>query len=164
MQKYMKQKFLLILLLSVAVLFIAFPTSGTDLNTSTHRQTIQTFINDIKSLQNLVFTLAQSALEDSPKDPTKLNNQIKFINSEIETLNTRILDYLTTVPSISAQNSDTLLAQNALNLVKNSLYQINRLVNAPSKVDELLILQEFFRLRVNAAETLTGLQAIISSK
>lgn len=163
MQKYAQQKFFTISLLVITLLFTSFPLAAANVNTSSHNQTIQSFINDIKLLQNRVFTLAQSALEDSPKDTVKLNNQIKLINLEIESLNNKILDYLSTLPSISSQNSDTLLIQNALNLVKNSLYQIDLLVNAPSKIDQLLILQEFFRLRVNAAETLTGLQNLISS-
>lgn len=149
---------------SMCFVFTALPTAASNTATSSHNRTIQSFIDDITSLQNRVFSIAGSALEASQPDTQNLNYLINLVNLDIESLNKSILEYLSTLPSISSQTSDTLLIQNALNLVKNSLYQIDLLVNAPSKVDQLLILQEFFRLRVNAAETLTGIQNIISSK
>ncbi|MGL4799974.1 MAG: hypothetical protein ACRCWY_11350 [Cellulosilyticaceae bacterium] len=163
MIKYTKQKMLLLLFISTSILFTSFIVSASTIDLSTHNKTIQSFIDDITLLQNRVFVIAQSALENEEKDMTKLNNQIKLVNADIESLNNKLLDYLATLPSISEENSDTLLIQNALNLVKNALYQINLLVNAPSDIDQLLILQEFFRLRVNAAETLNGIQKIISN-
>ena len=163
MRKYDKQKFFITLLLFTAISFIPSTLNASNPNNTSHKQIIQKFINDIKVLQNQVFTLAQSGLELSPQDKVDFKNKVKIVNSNIASLDKQIVDYLSDVPSISAQNSDALLVQNALNLVKNSLYQVDLLSNATSNVERLVILQEFFRLRVNAAETLTGVQNIISA-
>lgn len=163
MRNYVKQNFFITLLLSTVIIFSAFPLRASSTNNSYHRQTIQRFVDDIKVLQNQVFTLAELSFENSPENQLNIKNQIKIVNLSIESLDKQILEYLSTLPSISYQNSNTLLVQNALNLVKNSLYQIDLLTTATSNLDRLLILQEFFRLRVNATETLTGLENIISS-
>ena len=163
MKIYIKRKFFTTLFLYLSTILIATSLSASTASNASHNYTIQTFINNIRLLQDQVFSLAEFALENPSEDKTRLTNSIRAVNSNIESLNREILDYLNTLPSISSQNSDVLLAQNALNLVKNSLYQINLLVNTTSGVERLLLLQEFFRLRVNAAETLVGLQNAISA-
>lgn len=163
MKKSSNKKSFIPLLLTLTILFTSFPLIASNTSISSHDQTIQKFIDDIQLLQNQVFTLAQSAFENSPEYKSTIKNEIKLINTNIQSLDNEILAYLSTLPSISSENSDTLLVQNALNLVKNSLYQIDLLSNSTTSLERFLILQEFFRLRVNAAETLLGLKNLISS-
>lgn len=163
MKKYFPIKIFITVIVTTAILYSTIPLKASALMSSAHDQTIQTFINEIQLLQNQVFTLAQSTFEQSPGNKNTIKNEIKRINTSIQSLNQEILNYLASLPSISSENSDTLLVQNALNLVKNSLYQVDLLSQATSSVEQFLILQEFFRLRVNATETLTGLKNLISS-
>lgn len=162
MRKYLNHTYFISLLLVSAILFTSFPVRASSTTLSSHDQTIEKFINDIELLQNQVFTLAQAAFQKPPEYKSTAKDDIKRINTRIQSLNKEILSYLSKYPSISSENSDILLVQNALNLVKNSLYQIDLLTDASSSIEQFLILQEFFRLRVNAAETLAGLKNLIT--
>ncbi|MDA3731560.1 hypothetical protein PBV87_08745 [Niameybacter massiliensis] len=162
MKRYFSHKAFIPLLLTTALIFASSSLIASTTDTSSHDKIIQRFIDDIQLLQNQVFTLAQSTFKECSKDKSNRITEINHINSSIEILNKEILEYLSTLPSISSQNSDTLLVQNALNLVKNSLYQIDLLSDATTNLEQFLILQEFFRLRVNATETLVGLRNLLS--
>lgn len=163
MKTYFSKKTFISLILITTILFSSFPMIASTVNITSHDKTISKFVDDIQLIQNQVFTLAQLSFEKSPESKSTIRNEINRINTSIQSLNEEILVYLSTLPSISSENSDTLLVQNALNLVKNSLYQIDLLSDATASIEQFLILQEFFRLRVNAAETLLGLKNLISS-
>lgn len=162
MKNIIKSKSLISVILSISIIFIAFPLSGSSLtNNATHKKTITQFIDDVRTIQNQVFYLAQFALENPPRDRRELVNNIKLVNDRIVEVDKNIQDYLKTVPNISFQNRDALLLMNALNFTKNALYELELLSDTTSNVDRVLILEEFFRFRQAAIDILNSVENVI---
>lgn len=134
----------------------------TPTNPTAHKEIMRQYIRDMRTLQDQVFYLSEIVLRDSAADTPTIANGIALINSSIEELNRSISNYLATVPSISSENRDILLAFNALNFAKNSLYQLSLLENTVSSVDRALLLEDFYLFRRAATETLTLLENLIS--
>ncbi|MDF2596092.1 MAG: hypothetical protein K0R69_2433 [Clostridia bacterium] len=134
----------------------------TPANPVDHKEIMRQYIRDMRTLQDQVFYLSEIVLRDSAADTPTIANGITLINGSIEELNRSISNYLATVPSISSENRDILLAFNALNFAKNSLYQLSLLENTVSSVDRALLLEDFYLFRRAATETLTLLENLIS--
>ncbi|MDF2879205.1 MAG: hypothetical protein K0S30_2301 [Clostridia bacterium] len=131
-------------------------------NAVSHEDLMRQYIRDIRTLQDQVFYLSEIVLRDSAADTPTITNGISLINIRIDELTKSISDYLTIVPSISSENRDVLLVFNALNFIKNSLYQLSLLENTASSVDRALLLEDFYLFRRVGTETLTLLENLIA--
>ncbi|WP_069997383.1 hypothetical protein [Cellulosilyticum sp. I15G10I2] len=164
-QNYSFKSFISIIL-SIIIAFTFVPLSADSIQDITisnaeHKQTIEQFISEIKSIQRQVFDIAQAALRDPIPGDTQLEIRINLINNNIERLNRMLQDYLATVPDVSDQNRHVLLTFNVLNLAKNSLYSLSLLIRETSDIERLALLDEYFRSRVTSLDTLAILEAIL---
>ena len=163
MKNLIKSKVLVSIILSLAIIVAFVPLNASDGNgTPNHSATINQFINEIRDIQREVFTISQNALNNPPLFAELLKNNISRIDARISTLNRRILEYLATTPNISSRNRDTLLIINALNLVKNGLYSLNVLTTTVPNIERIALLDEYFRARVSAIDTLTTVENLLS--
>ena len=166
MKSSIKSKSLVLLILSTTIMFIAISANASSISNNVsnaeHKQTIQQYINRIKTLQNQILYLNEYNLENSSANKTDLSNRITLVNNEIEELRKEISSYIDAVPSISYQNRDVALAFSALTFIKNSLYQLTLLSEATSAVDRNLLLEDFYLLNRSATDTLNILENLIT--
>jgi hypothetical protein len=156
MNNIIKTKSLIAIMLSIVVLCAAIPLSST--STNSHQEIINQFIYEITEVQTQVFDIAQFALNQSLV-PGDLSPNIRLIDDTIKRLDRKILNYLETIPSVSTQNRDVLLLLNALNFIKNGLYTLNLLTIANTDVERIALLDEFFRSRIAAKDTINTLES-----
>lgn len=126
-----------------------------------HRQVINQFISEINQIQNQVLDLSQLALNNPPLFEERLKSNIGYINHSIERLNSTILEYLQIVPKTGPQNVHVLLVLNSLNFVKNGLYWLEALTYVRENVQRISLLNEYFRSRIAAIDTLNTLTNIL---
>ena len=165
MKNINKLRTLFSIVLSIAILFTsslsATDTSDVMLSDAQHKQIIQQFLSEIAFMQRQVFDIAQSALRDPSPDDRQLQIRINLINNNIERLNTVMQDYLATVPGVSERNRHVLLTFNVINLVKSSLYTLSLLIRTTTDAERIALLDEFFRARVTALDTLGILEELL---
>ncbi len=127
-----------------------------------HQKIITQFISEIRAIQNQVFDIAQFALSGQLSPLQTITPNIQVIDNNIERLNRRIQDYLQTIPRLGIQNRDVLLISNALNLIKNGLYTLNLLTSATTDIQRVTLLDEFFRSRIAAKDTLNTVEELLT--
>ncbi len=175
MNNKLKPKLLIPIILSIilSTAFISAPVSADDpmiVSGATpvgptppeHLRKITEFISEIRHVQNQVFDVAQFALNPETTDPRSLAPNISLIAHSIERIRQRILEYSTTIPSVGNQNRDVLLLLNALNFNKNRLNTISLLTATSTSVERIGLLDEFFRSRIAAKDTLNTIEELIS--
>ncbi|PHV69180.1 hypothetical protein CS063_17310 [Sporanaerobium hydrogeniformans] len=175
MNNMIRSKSIVSIILSIVILIASVPLSATApiptlesapttliYPTSTeHKQTINQFISEIRQIQQQVFDIAQFAQINPSEFKQRLSNSISNIDNNIEKLNSRILEYLETVPDIGDQNIHVLLTLNTLNFIKNGLYSLRVLTNTTSDVLRIRLLDEYFRSRIAGLDTLNTLENLI---
>lgn len=162
MSIYIKTKsFLLLLVLVTAVFFVSPPLSASSTVTE-HERIITQYINDIRTIQNQVFSLLESIISSPPQDSLNLNVRINFINRQLEALDRNIWDYLNTLPRLSTERRDTLIAFDALHFLENSFYQLTEYIKETDSTKGNLLLEDFYFLRTSTTNTLNRLENIIS--
>jgi len=160
-----KLKSFVSIILSMVILFASVPLGATTPTYPTpteHTQTINQFISEIRAIQGQVFDIAQFAQVNPSEFKQRLSNSISNINNQIETLNSKISEYLKTVPDVGDQNIHVLLVSNALNFIKNGLYSLRVLTNTTSSVLRIRLLDEYFRSRIAGLDTLSTAENMIS--
>lgn len=159
MKNPIKLKLYTLLILSVLVISISIPLSASNtVRDIEHEMIIKQYISDIRDIQNHVFSLSQIIVGDPPKDLSRITKEINFINIRIQKLSRTVLLYTGSTPSISFQNRDALLVCVALNLLKNSLYQLNMLIYVDNNVDKSVLLEDFYLFKRVSIETLGTLE------
>jgi hypothetical protein len=143
------------------MLIASAPLSATTPTITEHKQIINQFISEISLIQQQVFDIAQFAQVNPSEFNLRLSNNISTINSNIEKLNNRILEYLETVPEVGDQNIHVLLISNALNFIKNGLYSLRVLTNTTPTVLRIKLLDEYFRSRIAGLDTLNTVENLL---
>lgn len=164
MKKYTQSQLLIFFLLLLATFFVASPPlmASPTPNLSEHQQEITQYIQDIRDLQDQIFSLLEKVSTMPIENIGNLNAEIHFIYSNLETVEQKLLDYVKDIPKLSPQRRDVLLSLIALNSVENSLYQLIQFIKEPNSVERTLLLEDFYFLRTSAANTLYKLESIIS--
>ncbi|WP_070001046.1 hypothetical protein [Cellulosilyticum sp. I15G10I2] len=158
-----KPRSLTCIILSVIIVFscVSLSASAPDIippSPTKHQQTMEQFLGDIRSIHAQLFDIAQFSLEDPGLTLDELANAIAFINYDIERLYNDTTEYLKLFPSISVENTQVLLAITALNFIKNELYYLSLVIPAISDIERLQILNQYFRARLSAVDTLELLE------
>jgi hypothetical protein len=161
MNNVVKSKSLVSLILSIVILITSAPLSATTPTITDHKRIINQFISEISLIQQQVFDIAQFAQVNPSEFNLRLSNNISTINSNIEKLNNRILEYLETVPEVGDQNIHVLLISNALNFIKNGLYSLRVLTNTTPTVLRIKLLDEYFRSRIAGLDTLNTVENLL---
>lgn len=166
MKRIIKSRQSLLLILSTAIMFIAISVNASNISNTVsnaeHKQIIQQYIDRIKTLQNQIFFLNEYNLEDSTSNKTIPPTSITLLNTEIENLREEISNYLETIPNISSQNRDAILALNSLNFLKNALYELGVIGDTTNVVDKNLSLENFYLLMRLSSDTLGALENLIA--
>ncbi|MDF2596095.1 MAG: hypothetical protein K0R69_2436 [Clostridia bacterium] len=163
MKPIIHSKSLLSIILSITIACTSVSLNATTISDISHTETIQAFLDQLQDIQSQALDITQLALRNSTIETRQLEEQINLLGTELEVLNTRIQNYLRTVPSISNQNRHVLLTFNVLNLIKSSLYTLNLLVHATNDIERFRLLDEFFRSRVTALDTLAILEELLQN-
>ncbi|MDF2596094.1 MAG: hypothetical protein K0R69_2435 [Clostridia bacterium] len=173
MHNLVKPKSLVAITLSLVSLFTYLPLNATGLpltpspptypTPSEHKQTITQFLNEIQLIQNQVYDITQFAIQNPSEVNPQIENRISLINTNIERLNRRIEDYLAIVSGISDENRHVALTFNVINLVKSGLYTLTLLINTTADERRISLLDEYFRTRINALDTLEILQELLAN-
>lgn len=167
MQNTNPLKPLLCMILSIVMLFPSMPlyaasVNDTPISDAQHKQIIRQFLGEIKEIQRQTTDVSLLALTPSSLSNGQLQSRINLIENNIQGLNKRVQDYLSTVPEVGERNRHVLLTFNVLNLVKGGLYLLNLLVNTTTDAERFAILEEYFYSRATALETLEILEDILS--
>ncbi|MDF2612347.1 MAG: hypothetical protein K0S71_133 [Clostridia bacterium] len=170
MNHIIRFKSLVALILSIGIVFAdiplraaapSVPPTPTPVSSSEHKEIIREFIYEITEIQSQVFNIAQLVLNNQPLSQGGLLPNITRINNNIDRLNRRIEEYSENIPSISTQNRDVLLISNALNFIKNGLLTLSVLAAADTDVERITLLDEYFRSRIAAKDTLKTVEDLI---
>jgi hypothetical protein len=162
MKNTIKLKLLPLLLVS-NILFICPPLIASNtVSMSEHQKIITRYIEDIKTLQNQVFSLFENAVSVPSQDSPALDSKVNFIYSQLESLDKNITVYLENAPRLSTRRRDTLITLDALHFLENSLYQLIQLINEADPVKRTQLLEDFYFLRTSTTQTLNRLENIIS--
>ncbi|MDF2613364.1 MAG: hypothetical protein K0S71_1150 [Clostridia bacterium] len=177
MKSILKFKVLVSIILSIVIMSAYIPSSAASPGTTpsvtpspppsvtpsviNHKETIEQFIFEIREIQNQTFNIAQLALSNPPLFAQRLASNITYINSRIDSLNTRILEYLESIPTIGNQNTHVLLTLNALNFIKNGLYTLSVLTQTTPNVQRIQLLDQYFRSRIAGIDTLTTVENLL---
>ncbi len=161
-KRYISILLSLVILLTTGPLHAVSPPALYQMPTEAeHRQIITQFISEINLIQNQVLDISQLALNNPPLFEERLKSNIGLINNSINRLNNRIIEYLELVPKTGLNNVHVLLVANSLNLVKNELYWLEALTYVRDNVQRIALLNEYFRSRIAAIDTLNTLQNIL---
>lgn len=163
-------KLLLSIVLSVSVTFSPIAVNASPVGalpntpSAQHKATVKGFIDTLDNLQKQIYSTALSSLEDkSVLVPNNFTNTIQSINNNLQQLNTEIQNYFNTLPNFSEENREVLLLFNVFNFVKDGLYSISLINNAPSDVEKVQLLDRYFRSRLSAYDTLSLLNELLTS-
>lgn len=138
------------------------PESAAPVSPIEHQRTIRSYINQLRSMHNRTFQLVQLTLDTPPRDMAALRQSINFINTEINSIRREMRVYLSQVQTTGMQNRDILLLFNALNHASNQLFYLEQLSLAPSNVEKVILLENFFRSRSATTDTLDTVETFIS--
>lgn len=126
-----------------------------------HKQIINEYIDELKIIQDRTFQLLQLVLDTPLKDPTNFNKNLNLINNDAATLRAKVLNYQKTVPADTTEFRDILLILNALNYSKNALFQLESLAKTTSNVEKSILLEEFFKSRIDSINALNIIRNLI---
>ena len=159
MKYYIHRRYPLLLLLLLSIVFGTFSSSASGIiGESEHREHVKKYVNEIRRIQNHIFALSQTIVCSLPQKQSDLTKEINYINTEIDKLSNTIAKYLEMTPQLSSQKRDATLARVALDLARNALYQLNRLVTVNNNVDRSLLLEDFYLFKKVSNETLITLE------
>ncbi len=127
-----------------------------------HKQIIDQFIDQLRTIQNRTYLLVQLALDNPIQNVSAFKTNLNLVNSDAAILRRNVLDYQTTILPTSFQYRDVLLLLNALNHTKNALFELELLSAATSNVERARLLENLFRSRAEGIETLNMLENLIS--
>ncbi|WP_069999637.1 hypothetical protein [Cellulosilyticum sp. I15G10I2] len=163
MNHYVKIKLFIPLLLSISTLCLAISPLSASGNVAMieHKEILTQYIEDIRKLQDHIITLLEDVTGVPPVSNTDFTSELSLIYNEMEDVEKRILNYISSVPKLSYQRRDLLLSLVALNSVENSLYQLSQFIKETSGVEKALLLEDFYFLRTSASDTLYRLERII---
>lgn len=165
MKNIISLKLLIMLLISTTLMFTGISINASNIsntiNDAQHKQTVQQYIDKLRTLQKQILFLNEYNLESSPTNKDLYSNSITLTNNQIENLREEISNYLETLPSISSQNRDVALAFNSLTFLKNALYQLILLGDTTSAVEKNLLLEDFYLFMRLATDTLNSLENVI---
>ena len=137
------------------------PESAPPVSPVEHKRTIENYINRLRSMHNRAFQLVQLTLDTPPRDIVALRQSINSIRTEIISIRREMRDYLTLVQTTGIQSRDILLIFNSLNHISNQLFYLEELSVAPSNVEKVIYLEDFFRSRSAASDTLRAIEEFI---
>jgi hypothetical protein len=160
---YVYKKRILFLLLSFLTTTF-YPSQLTVLATTQtpHARTITQYIQDVRRLNNQVFSLTEQVVNPPAEDLASTNARISFIYNQLQVLDRNIANYLYTLPKLSTERRDTLILLDALHYLENSLYQLTEFINEENSDTKMLLLEDFYFLRASTTNTLGRLEDIIS--
>ncbi len=128
-----------------------------------HKETINAFIREIKDAQTQSAYIAQSAFKNSITNISQLQLQIDTISNNLNILTEIIEDYADIVQGLNEQDRQVRLTFNYLNLVRSNLYTLTLLIRATTDIERLQLLDEYFRTRINASNTLAILETLLEN-
>ncbi len=166
MDKIKKFKSLVSIMLLVAMMFspsvsAAAPILG-PLPPAQHNEFIYRFISEIQDAQTQSAVIAQSAYGNSILEASQLQMQIDTISNNLYLLSEEMEDYADLVQGLNEQDRQVRLTFNVLNLVRSNLYTLTLLLRARTDIERIRLLDEYFRTRINATNTLEMLNAILT--
>ncbi len=166
MQSINKSKVFISAILLIAIMFSSIPLyagNNVIISNAAHKQTIEDFLAQIKSIQTDVSEIAQIAFNNpSFQETRQLKSRIYAINAVVEELYVVMQDYFATVPGVNERNRHILLAFNVLNLTKSNIYTLNVLLNASTEEEKFALSQEYAAALENSLATLTLLESILA--
>ncbi|WP_141722913.1 hypothetical protein [Cellulosilyticum sp. I15G10I2] len=123
-----------------------------------HQKNIYQFISEIKAAEDQSAAITQAILKNSAAPNNQIPLQINAISTDLQELNQTIEDYADIVQGLSPEDRHVRLTFNVLNLVRSNLYTLSLLARATTDIQRINLLDEFFRTRRNASDTLTILE------
>ncbi len=153
--------FLSIMILSTATSLSATSTDVQTISDAQHKQIMLGYLARIKELQTRVSDVAQAIITNPDGNTPSLNNRLKLINNESIKIFKDLEDYQRTVSGYNARIRDVFLMFNIINSIDSSLYSLSLLSPDQSDLERLELLDEFFRLRINAIDTMTIFENIL---
>ncbi len=161
MNRLIKLRLLICILLSIIMFSCSLSATSpaSDLpSPAQHKQTMQQFLRSIRLIHNQLFDLGQFSLQDPGLTLNELEGSLNVLNSDAEKIYDNITEYLRVFPSISEENTQILRTLTALNYIKNEIYYLSLVIPAITDVERIQILNEYFRARLAATETLDLLE------
>ena len=158
-----KFKSLTSIVVSIIIMFSSVILSATSLmpilpSPAEHKKNINQFVSEIKYAQDQSAAIVQSTLKNSVVSSDQIQLQIDSISNDLQVLNQLIEDYADIIQGLNPQDRQVRLTFNVLNLVRSNLYTISLLARARTDVERIILLDEFFRTRKNAVDTLLILE------
>lgn len=147
-----------VIIMSSSVVLSATSPSPMYPSSAEHKKTIYQFLSEIKDAQDQSATIVQSTLKDSSDSNSQIQLQIDSISNDLQVLNEIIEDYADVIQGLNPEDRQVRLTFNVLNLVRSNLYTIGLLARAVTNVEQIELLDEFFRTRKNAFDTLVILE------
>ena len=163
-----KLKSLIATILSIFIMFSSATLNATSPavllpSPAQHKETIHQFIREITDAQVQSATIAQHAFKNSLSDISQLQFQIDTISNNLNVLTEIIEDYADIVQGLNEQDRQVRLTFNYLNLVRSNLYTLTLLIRAGTDIERIQLLDEYFRTRINASNTLAILETLLEN-
>lgn len=128
---------------------------------SSHESIINEYIIQLNQVMNQVFTLAEKTTFSTPASKSTFNTDLGVITSNLRSINDSMTNYYNSLESDSLERRNVTLLFNAVNLIQNNLFELTQLNNAATSVEKMLILETYFRFRVEATDTLNNLNYLL---
>lgn len=166
MKKINRLKPFICTILSIAILFTSMPVMATVktpiISDAEHKEIIQDFLTEIKSLQQQAYSIAQATVTSPAENTKQLEARINLVNADTDRLIKKIQEYYSIVPDLSDRNRHVLLTFNTINLVETSLYTLSLLIRATTDLERIELLDQFFSDRIGSLNTLKTLEEILA--
>lgn len=161
MNRLIKLRSLICILLSI--IMFSYSLSATSpvpalTSPTQHKQTMQQFLRSIRLIHSQLLDLGQFSLQEPGLTLNELESALTTLNNDVEKIYDNITEYLRAFPSISEENTQVIRAITALNYIKNEIYYLSLVIPAITDVERIQILNEYFRARLAAVETLDLLE------
>lgn len=135
---------------------------ASNINNNEYKQTVLNYIDELLQVRNQVFTLAQKTTFSSEQNKANFNADADIVNRSLNGIIDSMNNYYESLPDNSTEKTNMLVLFNAASLIKGALFQLSELNKAASDVERMIILEDYFRFRLEATDTMNLVRDLVS--
>ena len=145
-----------------SILVFTSSLSATTINDNTYKNTISNYIEQLSVLQNQIFALAHKATFSSSNSNSSFNTELDTVYNNLNKIYESMTIYYNALPPRSIERRNLLVLFNAVNLLRGSLFQLDKLNDTQSSLEKMTILENYFGFKLEANNTINTVRSLLS--
>ena len=151
-----------VLMFMASILVFTSSLSATTIKDDTYKKTISNYIEELSILQNQIFALAHKATFSSSSSSSSFNTELDAIYNNLNKIYESMTVYYNALSPRSIERRNLLVLFNAVNLLRGSLFQLDKLNDTQSSLEKMTILENYFGFKLEANNTINNVRSLLS--